>query len=103
MDTGGAGVGITLTAAALAAAKIVPDASKASSGIGGGGTVRVVPFDAATVSLGSFARRDVPGLYTPAGDPYGRFPFTVAGAISHDFFRTSALTFDFSAMKLVVK
>jgi tetratricopeptide (TPR) repeat protein len=103
IDTGGAGIGIALTKASLAAANITPDESKASSGFGGGGKVRVVPFNAATVSLGSFNQHDVSGLFTPSGDPYGRFPFTVAGALSHEFFRTSALTFDFSAMKLIIE
>ncbi len=102
IDTGGAGIGIALTKASLAAADITSDESKGSSGFGGGGEVRVVPFTAATVSLGPFTRHGVPGLFTPAGDPYGRFPFAVAGAISHEFFRSSTLTFDFSAMKLVI-
>ncbi|MBV8197782.1 MAG: aspartyl protease family protein [Candidatus Eremiobacteraeota bacterium] len=102
IDTGGAGLGLTLTKASLAAANITPDQSKASSGFGGGGTVSVVPFTAVTVTLGSFTQKNVQGLYTPAGDPYGRFPFAVAGAISHEFFRNSALTFDFSARRLVV-
>lgn len=102
IDTGGAGVGITLTKPALAAANITPDESKASSGFGGGGAVSVVPFSAATVTLGSLTRQNVPGLYTPTGDPYGRFPFAVAGALSHEFFRNAALTFDFTAMKLIV-
>jgi Aspartyl protease/Tetratricopeptide repeat len=102
IDTGGAGIGMMLTKAALTATHITPDQSKASSGFGGGGEVRVLPFTAASVSLGSFTRHNVQGLYTPIGDPYGRFPFTVAGALSHEFFRTAAVTFDFSAMKLVV-
>jgi hypothetical protein len=102
IDTGGAGIGMMLTKATLAATHITPDQSKASSGFGGGGDVRVLPFTAASVSLGSFTRYNVEGLYTPAGDPYGRFPFTVAGALSHEFFRKAALTFDFRAMKLVV-
>ncbi|MBV9027048.1 MAG: aspartyl protease family protein [Candidatus Eremiobacteraeota bacterium] len=102
IDTGGAGIGITLTKPALAAANITPDESKASSGFGGGGAISVVPFSAASVTLGSLTRQNVPGLFTPAGDPYGRFPFAVAGALSHEFFRNAALTFDFAAMKLIV-
>jgi predicted aspartyl protease len=102
IDTGGAGIGIMLTKASLAATHIVPEEAKVSSGFGGGGEVRIVPFTAASVSLGALTRRDVAGAYSPMGDPYGRFPFTVAGAISHQVFRTSALTFDFSAMKLVI-
>ncbi|HZO95521.1 MAG TPA: retropepsin-like aspartic protease [Candidatus Baltobacteraceae bacterium] len=102
IDTGGAGIGITLTKDALDAAGIEPDATKAVAGVGGGGAVRIVPFTAASVSLGTFSRRDVAGVYSPGGDPYGIFPFAVAGALTHGFFRSAALTFDFDAMELVV-
>jgi hypothetical protein len=102
IDTGGAGMGVSLTKDALDAAHITPDESKAFSGVGGGGTVEVVPFTATSVALGTYERHDIRGVYSPAGDPYRIFPFAVAGALSHDFFRTSSVTFDFDAMKLVV-
>jgi hypothetical protein len=86
----------------LDAAGIVPDESKAATGMGGGGQVRVVPFRAAA-TLGTLTRDDVPGVYSPDGNPYGIFPFKVAGAISHSFFRQSRLTLDFDAMKLVTE
>ncbi|HET9029748.1 MAG TPA: retropepsin-like aspartic protease [Candidatus Aquilonibacter sp.] len=101
IDTGGAGVGIGLTKAALAAANVTPDASKAFEAQGGGGSMLLEPF-AANVSLGSFTEKNVPGVFSPAGDPYAGFPFTVSGAISHEFFRHATLTFDFEAMKLIV-
>jgi hypothetical protein len=48
-------------------------------------------------------RHAVPGLYFPNGDQYGIFPFKVAGTLSHEFFRGTALTFDFTSMQLVVE
>jgi hypothetical protein len=102
IDTGLAGGGLTATKDMLDAAGIVPDESKAATGIGGGGAVRIVPFRA-SATLGTLTREDVRGVYSPGGNPYGMFPFKVAGAISHSFFRQSRLTLDFDAMKLVTE
>lgn len=101
IDTGGAGVGVQLTKAALAAARITPG-TDAREFMGGGGPVRALTFQARSVSLGNLTRRNVPGLYFPGSDQYGIFPFAVSGTLSHAFFRTTALTFDFAAMKLIV-
>ena len=101
VDTGGGGVGVQLTKAQLDAANITPDASRADSFQGGGGSVRTLPFSA-TISLGSLQRERVPGTYFPDGDQYGIFPFAVAGTLSDLFFRPGTLTFDFDAMKIIV-
>jgi hypothetical protein len=101
IDTGGAGVGVMPSPATLADSHIVLDTAHASTGQGGGGVVKVIPFTA-SVTLGSIKRDDVPGLSTPEGSPYGIFPFDVGGSISHIFFRPYALTFDFTAMKMVI-
>jgi hypothetical protein len=55
------------------------------------------------VTLGTRRVDGVTGLFTPDGDPYGIFPFPVRGTVSHGYFRTCALTFDFDAMKLVMQ
>jgi predicted aspartyl protease len=103
IDTGGEGIGVQLTKASLAQAGIAIDASQHPSDFtGGGGTVPTLPFRAATVSIGSIERTDVPGLYFPGRDQFGIFPFAVAGTISHEFFKTTSLTFDFAAMKMIV-
>lgn len=102
IDTGGAGLGVQLTKASLESAGIVPDASKAQDFVGGGGPARAIPFATRTISLGGFERRNVPGLYFPDGDQFGIFPFLVGGTLSHEFFKTAALTFDFDAMQLIV-
>ena len=46
---------------------------------------------------------DLDGVYTPDGDQFSLFEFSVAGTISHQFFREKTLTLDFDAMKLVVR
>lgn len=102
IDTGGAGLGVQLTKAQLALAKITPDAANPGNFAGGGGTARALPFLARSVTLGTYVQHDLPGLYFPDGDQYGIFPFTVAGTISHLFFHQSVLTFDFEAMQLIV-
>lgn len=102
IDTGGAGLGVQLTKTSLDGAAIVPDMSKARDFIGGGGPVRGVPFSVKSVSLGAFTQHNVPGLYFPDGNQFGIFPFAVAGALSHEFFHNTALTFDFEAMQMVV-
>jgi len=102
VDTGLAGGGLTAIKEALDAAGVTIDESKAGTGIGGGGAVRVIPF-AADATLGTLTRTGVRGIYSPDDSPYGIFPFKVAGAVSHAFFRQSRVTFDFDAMKLITE
>jgi tetratricopeptide (TPR) repeat protein len=102
IDTGGPGVGVDLTTSSLAAAGITPDASHPQSMVGGGGATQFLPFTAASVTIGNFTLHDLPGIYVPSGGLDGVFPFAVAGRISHEFFRHTALTFDFSTMTLVL-
>jgi tetratricopeptide (TPR) repeat protein len=101
VDTGLAGGGLSATKATLDAAHVKLDAQHATVGQGGGGAVAVVPFTA-SATIGDLTVPAVPGMYMPEGNPYGIFPFDVAGTISHGFFRAFALTFDFDAMRLVV-
>jgi hypothetical protein len=83
-------------------ARISLDQAAAATGIGGGGTVTAVPFVAQRIAVGSAVRQRIAGTYTPQGDPFGLFPFTVWGAISNDFLRPYAYTVDFDAMKIVL-
>jgi Aspartyl protease/Tetratricopeptide repeat len=100
VDTGGPGIGVDLTKGELAAAGIVPDASHPDTFLGGGGQTRSLPFTA-DVTLGQRTFRKLPGVYLPDGDRTAIFPFAVAGTLSQELFKCGALTFDFSAMKLV--
>lgn len=102
IDTGGPGVGVDLTKSSLAAAGITPDASHPQSMAGGGGATQYLPFTAASVTVGNLTLHDLPGVYVPSGGLQSVFPFAVAGRISHEFFRHLAVTFDFSAMMLVL-
>lgn len=101
VDTG-ATFGVQLTKPALDAAHVALDSENARAGMSGGGVTAFVPFSC-SVTLGNFTKSDVHGVYAPQGDQFAGFPFEVAGAISHQFFLGSALTFDFRAMKLIVE
>jgi len=102
IDTGLAGGGLIASREALDAAGVAIDESKAFMGIGGGGPVRAIPFRAGA-TLGKLTRSDVPGSYSPEGDPAAIFPFRTGGVLSHAFFRQSRLSFDFTAMRLVTE
>lgn len=100
VDTGGGGIGMQLTRKSLDAAGIVPDTKHARNFLGGGGNAHAVPF-VADVTLGERTWHGLRGLYFDNGDQYGIFPFAVAGTLSHELFKRGALTFDFTAMRLV--
>jgi len=102
VDTGLAGAGLMPSKDAVADSHITLDEAHAGEGMGGGGMVRVVPFTAA-VTVGGRRIDGVQGSFTPEGDQFGIFPFAVRGAVSHGYFRTCALTFDFAAMRLVMQ
>jgi hypothetical protein len=101
VDTGGT-FGLQLTQAAIDAANISLNREQTSTGMGGGGATAFIPFKT-SVTLGNMTVDGLDGIFTPQGDQFGIFPFTVAGTISHGFFRHTALTFDFRAMRLVVQ
>ena len=102
VDTGLAGAGFMPSPATIAAAHLDVSAPAGSGQNGPGQEVAVVPLDGARVTLGDVTRRDVRGLYTPGGNQFGIFPFAVGGAISHQFFRSGALTFDVARMRLLI-
>jgi predicted aspartyl protease len=100
MVDSGAQFGVSLTRAALDAAHITPDADRAETFLGGGGETRILPFTVTSLAIGDARGTDVAGAFFPDGDPYGRFPFTIAGTVSGGFLRHYAVTFDFRAMRL---
>jgi hypothetical protein len=101
VDTGGS-FGVQLTKDAVDAAGITLDTEQTRAGIGGAGAMAFVPFTT-SVTLDGLTRSNLDGVYTPQGSQYSIFPFTIAGTISHGFFRGLAVTFDFRAMRLVVE
>lgn len=101
-DSGLAGGGLMPTEQLVTAAKLSLNNAAAGTGYGGGGAITSVPFLAQRIAVGSAVQTNVPGIFTPQGTPFGLFPFTVWGAISHDFLRHYAYTVDFDAMRIVL-
>lgn len=101
VDTGLAGGGFLCGPQTLARAGIAVDESRAEGGVGGGGPVRVVPFEMQRLALGPVERGPIRGMRMDAhpGEIAG---LAVAGIISHDFFRLGFLTMDFERMVLHV-
>ncbi|MBO9669710.1 MAG: aspartyl protease family protein [Sphingobium sp.] len=102
IDTGFAGGGLMGTQEALDEAGIVLDKTNVQTGMGGGGAVQSVPFFAGA-TLGKLTRTNIRGAFSLGGNQFGIFPFKVKGALSHQFFRNSRLTFDFDAMRMVTQ
>lgn len=92
IDTGGVGLGVVLTQAQAAAAAITPDDKMPETDFG----VTVYPC-AADVAIGRIARHDLPGVVGPIPSPV-EFGFGYLGTLSHEFFKPSSVTFDFTAM-----
>jgi tetratricopeptide (TPR) repeat protein len=101
-DSGLAGGGLMPSQLLVDAAGLALDRAHSSIGTGAGGPVQAIPFVAHEITVGTTVRRDVRGLFTPEGSPFGLFSFTVWGAISNDFLRHYAYTVDFDAMKLLL-
>ena len=103
IDTGLEGAGIKLAEPFIKQAGIKLDESKASTGAGGGGTLRVVPYTVSRLSFGGATETDVPGLYDGPFPWESSFGFRLAGMVGHDFFRPYAVTFDFAHMRLFLQ
>ncbi len=101
-DSGLAGGGLMPTAQLVAAAALPLNRASAGTGYGGGGAITAVPLVARRIAVGGALQYDVTGIYTPQGTPFSIFPFTVWGAISHEFLRHYAYTVDFDAMRIVL-
>jgi predicted aspartyl protease len=102
VDTGLAGNGFTCPSSTLREARIEVQEELAEEARAlGSGAFRVAPFVVDELRLGEFRRQRVDGVA-------GAFPpqlerglgFRVGGLISHQFFRSCALTLDFAAMRL---
>lgn len=73
-------------------------------GVRGGGKVAITPFSIDDLALGGVAKKGIVGVF-------GAFPetleyslgFRIGGIISHQFFRTNSVTFDFDSMQIVIK
>jgi len=102
VDTGLAGGGFTCPESTIRDAGIALPKSPAGEGVGGGGKVSVFPFAVDDLSFGEARQRNVRGLFSgpfPLEDAFG---FHIGGLISHGFFRSYAVTFDFDRMQIIM-
>jgi Tfp pilus assembly protein PilF len=103
VDTGLAGGGFAAPDSTLKEAGVSVDSKAAVEGVGGGGTVRVVPFVLDRLSLGDAVESGIvgfAGVFPPSLEK--DLGFRVGGLISHQFFRSYRLSFDFSRMVLAL-
>jgi hypothetical protein len=100
VDTGLAGAGVNLAESVIKRAGIKLEEDKASSGAGGGGNLKIVPYVVHSLSFGPVHEENVPGLYDGPFPWENLFGFHLAGMVGHDFFKRRAVTFDFENMKI---
>ena len=103
VDTGLASAGVKLADLVIKQAGIKLEEDKASSGAGGGGTLRIVPYVVHRLSFGQLQEDNVPGLYDGPFPWENLFGFHLAGMVGHDFFKPHAVTFDFQNMKIFLQ
>ena len=103
IDTGLASAGVKLAESVIKEAGIKLEEDKASSGAGGGGTLRIVPYVVHRLSFGQLQEDNVPGLYDGPFPWKNLFGFHLAGMVGHDFFKPHAVTFDFQNMKVFLQ
>jgi hypothetical protein len=103
VDTGLAGGGVTLARSVINEAGIQLHENLAGEGLGGGGKVRVVPFEVKELDLGQAREKNVRGLFVDPFPLENSLGFRLGGIVSHGFFRSYALTLDFAGMRLFLK
>ncbi|MPZ39205.1 MAG: tetratricopeptide repeat protein [Rhizobiales bacterium] len=103
VDTGLAGAGVKLAESVIKQAGIKLEEDKASTGAGGGGTLKTVPYVVRRLSFGPVQQENVPGLYDGPFPWENLFGFHLAGMVGHDFFKRYAVTFDFENMKILLQ
>jgi hypothetical protein len=101
VDSGLAGGAFACPASTLKEAGVKRGSGPIVEGRGGGGTMKVWPFDVASLCLGGARRQGlqgIAGVFPPQLEwAYG---FRIGGLISHEFLRSYAVTFDFERMAI---
>ncbi len=103
LDTGMAGGGFDCPESVIKEANI--ELSKETKeGMGGGGMIKIKEGLVRELTLGKAKEHNIRGLFGgfPPVMEY-RFGFRLGGVISHAFFRTYQLTFDFTTMNVVLE
>jgi hypothetical protein len=103
VDTGLDGAGVKLADSVIKQAGIRLEEDKASTGAGGGGTLRIVPYVVHRLWFGEVQETNVPGLYDGPFPWQSSFGFALAGMVGHDFFKPYAITFDFENMRIFLR
>ncbi len=103
VDSGLVGAGIKLAESVIKAAGIKLEQDRATTGAGGGGTLRIVPYDVKRVSLGKVREENVQGVFDGPFPWENSFGFFLAGMVGHEFLRPYAVTFDFENMRIFLK
>ncbi len=102
IDSGLAGMGFTAPESTLKEAKINLG-NQSLEGVGGGGTVKVIPFVTDEITLGTVKREKIIGIAGAFPPPLENgFGFRIGGLISHSFFRNHRVTFDFLNMRILM-
>jgi Aspartyl protease len=103
VDSGLVGAGVKLAESVIKAAGITLEQDKATTGVGGGGTLTIVPYVVNRVSLGGVQEKNVQGLFDGPFPWENSFGFFLAGMVGHEFLRPYAVTFDFERMEIFLK
>jgi Aspartyl protease/Tetratricopeptide repeat len=103
VDTGLDGAGVKLADSVIKQAGIRLEEDKASTGAGGGGTLRIVPYVVHRLSFGEVQETNVAGLYDGPFPWQTSFGFALAGMVGHDFFKPYAITFDYENMRIFLR
>jgi hypothetical protein len=102
VDTGLAGGGFMGTDWLAEKANIqLPEETQ--EGVGGGGKVSFKTAVLEEVTLGDARETDVVGVFSGMPNLGDRFGYRIAGIVSHGFFRSYRLTFDFTTMHLLLE
>jgi len=103
VDSGLAGAGVKLAESVIKQAGIKLQYDQATTGAGGGGALKIVPYTVGEVSLGDAKEQNVPGLYDGPFSWENTWGFHVAGMVGHDFLKRYAVTFDFVKMRIFLR
>lgn len=99
MDTGLAGAAFTGPVSTFTGAGIAFSEDNAMSGVGVGGTVKIIPTMIDSIRACGVTHHNLMGIVGAFPETLAdRFGFHIGGIISHAFFRPYALTFDFERM-----
>ena len=102
VDTGLAGGGFTGAKSTIEKAGIELDEEKAISVMGGGGTLKAIPFVVDELALGDTVEKNIRGFFSGQFVIENMLGFKIGGILSHGFFRKYSLTFDFIDMKIIL-